>query len=189
MSVQEPPFAVTFKAENIEIRDYEAQVTAEVAVAGTRDQAARMGFKLLAGYIFGKNTSRIPAALGASSRPNEVIAMTAPVRQAGGPKNWVVTFVMPENMSQATLPEPHDPRVELNSTPPARYAVIRFSGLASETSVAARTAQLSQFIAEHSLVSTGPALLARYDPPWTLWFLRRNEVMIPIASESNLLGS
>ena len=88
---------------------------------------------------------------------------------------------MPSAYSLETLPEPNDPRVHLRVVSPARFAVDRFSGLADKKSVDAKTAELEGFVRAHGLHAIGPASLAQYDPPWTLWFMRRNEVMIPVA--------
>lgn len=80
-----------------------------------------------------------------------------------------------------TLPEPNDPKVRLRVLPPTRFAVLQFSGLAGKDDVAAKTAELERRAGGHHLRAIGPASLAQYDPPWTLWFMRRNEVMLPVA--------
>jgi effector-binding domain-containing protein len=87
---------------------------------------------------------------------------------------------MPASYSLETLPEPNNPQVKLRNVAPARFAVIRFSGYASESSMAAKTAELTAFAKAHNLHTIGPASLAQYNPPWTLWFMRRNEVMIQL---------
>ena len=87
---------------------------------------------------------------------------------------------MPRAWTMETLPTPNDARVSLVPLPPSRMAVVRFSGLARPAEVARRTASLQAFIAAHGLRATGAPELARYDPPWTPWFMRRNEVMIPV---------
>jgi hypothetical protein len=110
----------------------------------------------------------------------EKVAMTAPVAQTMSGGQWVVRFTMPAGSTLATLPTPNDADVKLSETPPARFAVVRFSGLARPDDVATQTAVLSRWIAGRQLKTTGPATLAQYNPPWTLWFLRRNEVMIPV---------
>jgi effector-binding domain-containing protein len=109
--------------------------------------------------------------------------MTAPVVQAPGEgaAGWTIRFTMPAGLSLDTLPRPDDPQVRLAALPSARYAVVRFSGLAYPRDVEAQTARLETFIRDRGLRIEGAPSLARYDPPWTLWFLRRNEVMIPIA--------
>jgi hypothetical protein len=89
---------------------------------------------------------------------------------------------MPHGYTLETLPVPDDSRVHLQRVAPVRVAVVRFSGLAGKAAVDAKTRELVAWIENHHLRATGSATLAQYDPPWTLWFARRNEVMIPIAS-------
>ncbi len=183
MAIEEPKFTVSLHEGAFEIRDYQAAVAAEVTVTGDQKTAASKGFRLLAGYIFGGNTRRQSIAMTApvAQQPaGETIAMTAPVTQTGSDGAWVVRFTMPASYSLETLPEPSDPKVKLRNIAPARFAVIRFSGFASETSVAEKTAELTAFVKAHRLQTIGPASLAQYNPPWTLWFMRRNEVMIQL---------
>ncbi len=183
MAIEEPKYTVVLKDGDIEIRDYAAVVAAEVTVTGDQASAARQGFRLLAGYIFGGNTSRQSIAMTApvAQQPtSEKIAMTAPVSQTKADGAWVVRFTMPSAYSLETLPKPNDPRVKLRAVPPARFAVLRFSGLASEANVKARSADLEAFVAARRLKPIGPISLAQYNPPWTPWFMRRNEVMIPV---------
>ncbi|MFZ4604221.1 MAG: SOUL family heme-binding protein [Caulobacterales bacterium] len=157
---------------------------AEVSVSGSRDEASNAGFRLLAGYIFGGNTRRQTVAMTApvvqERATSENIAMTAPVTQAGADGAWVVRFTMPSKDTLETLPAPNDARVRLVPVPAQRYAVVRFSGLARPDDVERRTGTLNTFMERQQLRAAGPSSLARYDPPWTLWFMRRNEVWIPI---------
>jgi hypothetical protein len=183
MAVEEPAFRRVLQDGAFEIRDYPALVVAEVTVSGEQGEAANKGFRLLAGYIFGGNRRKQSIAMTApvSQRPaSERIAMTAPVTQTWSAGEWVVRFTMPSAYSLETLPLANDPRVRLRATAPARLAVIRFSGLAWPGDVAAKTAALSAWMQRRHLHQAGPASLAQYNPPWTPWFIRRNEVMIPI---------
>ena len=188
MATEEPKFTPNLKEGAFEVRSYPALVAAQVSVTGTQDGASRAGFKLLAGYIFGGNTRRQSIAMTApvvQSQPgSQTIAMTAPVIQTampGGTEGWTVRFIMPSEYTLDTLHTPNDAKVQLLTLPPARYAVVTFSGLANEDDVAQKTAELNTFIDKNALRASGPPELARYNPPWTLWFLRRNEVMIPLA--------
>lgn len=186
MATEEPSFDVLVQEGEFEVRDYSALIAAEVSVTGTRDEASNAGFRLLAGYIFGGNTRRQSIAMTApvvqQRTTSETIAMTAPVTQSGSDGAWVVRFVMPSSYTMETLPTPNDARVRLVSVPPQRFAIVRFSGLARPGDVERRTASLRSFLAGRQLSVAGPASLARYDPPWTPWFMRRNEVWIPLAS-------
>ncbi len=183
MSVEEPAFRVRLREGRFEVRDYGSLVIAEVVVGGDQKQAASAGFRILAGYIFGGNALR------------ESIAMTAPVTlvptadrmeppptvaAAFDARQWVVRFNMPKAYTISALPPPKDGRIRLRVAPPVRVAVIQFSGLAQPDDVKTKANELSGWIKAHGLRSAGAASLAQYDPPWTLWFLRRNEVSIPV---------
>lgn len=111
---------------------------------------------------------------------SEKIAMTAPVTQIANAGSWIVRFTMPSAFALDMLPEPNDPKVQLRTLPAKRFAVIRFSGLAGKADVDAKAAELVAAAVAHHLRTTGPVSLAQYNPPWTLWFFRRNEVMIPV---------
>ena len=151
-----------------------------------QDAAANAGFRLLAHYIFGGNAPRqriaIPSPVEQSRSGGQSLAMTAPVTQFQDGTVWMVRFFMPRGYTLETLPVPDDPRVRLRALPQAEMAVVRFSGLAYAGDVARRTTELEEFMAARHLRPAGPPVLARYNPPWTLWFLRRNEVMIPVAA-------
>ncbi len=183
MAVEEPAYVTVLSDGNFEVRDYPALIVAEVTVNGKQKEAASKGFRLLAGYIFGGNKRRQSIAMTApvAQQPiSEKIAMTAPVTQIQNAGNWTVRFTMPSAYTVDSLPEPNDPNVQLRQLPPERFAVLWFSGLARPDDVDAKSAELIEAAKSHNLRSIGPITLAQYNPPWTLWFMRRNEVMIPV---------
>ena len=186
MATEEPTYTVAVHQGEFEVRDYPALIVAEVSVSGTRDEASNAGFRLLAAYIFGGNTRRQSIAMTApvlqERATSETIAMTAPVTQSGADRAWVVRFTMPSSYTLETLPTPNDARVRLVPVSAQRYAVVRFSGLAQPDDIERRTGTLRTFMEQQKLSAVGAPLLSRYNPPWTLWFMRRNEVWIPIAS-------
>ena len=186
-AVEEPAFKSVVHEGAFELRDYPALVVAEVTVDGDQKEAANKGFRLLAGYIFGGNKKRQSIAMTApvaQAPASEKIAMTAPVTQTRGGDRWVVRFTMPRAYSLETLPEPNDPNVQLRVLAPTRVAVLQFSGLARKADVETKTRELEKLAETHHLRTTGQASLAQYDPPWTPWFMRRNEVMIPVTPRS-----
>ncbi|EGF93163.1 SOUL heme-binding family protein [Asticcacaulis biprosthecium C19] len=193
MAIEEPAFKTVRSDGDFALRDYDAMIAAEVRVEGDRNQAINSGFRLIADYIFGNNRQKSKVAMTApvtQSAASEKIAMTAPVTQSGEGGAWTVRFIMPARYTMETLPEPNDARVKLVPVPAQRFAVVRFSGLAGESDIAERTTQLKAWVAAEKLVAEGEVTLARYDPPWTLWFLRRNELMIPVreAQRNNAAG-
>ncbi len=185
MAVETPPYKELLRDGDFELRDYPALVVAEVTVEGDQKEASNKGFRLLAGYIFGANKKRQSIAMTApveQQAVSEKIAMTAPVAQTqSAAGTWVVRFTMPSTWSLQTLPIPDDSRVKLRNTEPARFAVVQFSGLAQPNDVETKSSELLAQVKSHDLHAIGPVSLAQYNPPWTLWFMRRNEVMVEVA--------
>lgn len=183
-SVEESKYTVVQRQGAIEIRDYQPTIAAEVTVAGDRRTAASAGFRLLAGYIFGGNQRHQSIAMTApvAQQPtSQTIAMTAPVTQTASNAGWVVRFTMPAQYTLDTLPVPNDPRVTLRHVAATRQAVIGFSGFVGAANVATRTEELMHYVEAQHMHAIGPVALAQYNPPWTLWFLRRNELLVSIA--------
>lgn len=184
MATEEPPFTVEDRANRFEIRLYEPQVIAEVEVTGDRAEAANRGFRPLANYIFGGNQPNAKIAMTApvvqTRAQGQTIAMTAPVSQTASQNGWRVRFVMPEGYRLEDMPAPNDQTVRLSAQPARRMAVVRFSGLASNRAIAQAEANLISGLTARGETPAGPVEYAFYDPPWTLPFLRRNEVMVPL---------
>ena len=176
--VEQPTYTVERADGVFEVRAYPPMIVAQVDMRGDRRTAIGAGFRMIAGYIFGGNA------------PNQKIAMTAPVLQQPAPQAkgqpdqptgaWTIRFVMPRRWSLETLPKPSDPRVTLLAQPAATFAVVRFSGLAGAATIATKTRALTAFIAAQGLHGEGAPILAFFNPPWTLPFLRRNEIMVAV---------
>lgn len=187
-AAEEPPHTVTFSSGSIEIRDYAPMILAEVEVSGDMATAGNRGFRPLANFIFGDN-HRPESTTGADiemtapviqARPDK-IAMTSPVTQArGDDETWRVAFVMPADWTMETLPRPNDKSVQIRQMPARRIAAIRFAGGPNEKTFKAKAEELSAFLAGEGYEIIGEPSYARYDPPWTPTFLRRNEVLIEI---------
>ena len=169
--------------ENVELREYAPLIVAETAVsAEAYGPAGNEGFQRLADYIFGNNVARAEIAMTAPveqrSRGQE-IAMTAPVEQARrGADGWIVSFTMPAAWTMETLPQPRDDRVVIRQLPQRQIAAVRFSGTWSTARFERYRSALLEAVDGAGLVPVGETWSARYDPPWTPWFLRRNEIMI-----------
>lgn len=181
-AVEQPKYQIVSAEKNIEIRDYAPMIVAEVDVTGERDVAIQKGFRLIADYIFGNNSAvdKVEMTSPVTQQSNIKIAMTAPVTQKVDGGGWRVRFVMPASYTLETLPKPNNVAVALKQVPGGRYAVIRFSGLAGKESLARHTEELNQFITAKKLKSTSTPTYAFYNPPWSLPFLRRNEVMVDL---------
>jgi DNA gyrase inhibitor GyrI len=169
--------------DNTEIREYPSAIVAETEVSGERNEAISQGFRTIADYIFGNNTSAQKVAMTAPVTQQRVgeLAMAAPVTQQGDGLTWRVRFFMPAGLTIETLPRPNNPNVKLKELSGKRFAVIRFSGVASQESLKLHTEELNRFVRGKHLNALSSPAYAFYNPPWTLPFLRRNEVMVEIA--------
>jgi len=185
MAIEEPNYQVLEKEGEFEVREYAPMLVAEALVDGELRDASRKGFRLIAGYIFGDNTARqggsekIEMTAPVTMVPkSEKISMTAPVTMAASEGQWRMHFVMPSHYTMQTLPIPNNKKVVLRELPAKKVAVIRFSGLTGDTKVANKEQALLAWMASKNLAPKGAFALARYNSPWTLPFLRRNEVMV-----------
>lgn len=182
MAIEEPRYDVSERDGRFEIRTYAPTVVAATTVDGaTLSEASNAGFRVLARYIFGANVGRGPGDVPVETRRGERIAMTAPVGTTGGAGRWEITFAMPAGRTLADLPLPEDPRVTLREVPGRRVAAARFSGTWWESNIRETTRALEQWIAARGLRPADEPVLARYDPPWKPWFLRRNEILVLLA--------
>jgi hypothetical protein len=181
--VEKPEYKIEVSDGAIEIRYYGPMIAAEAIVEGERKAAINEGFKLIAAYIFGANKPKDKIAMTAPvQQQKRTIAMTAPVTQQGSGNDWSVRFIMPKSWTMETLPPPIDARVTLKPIPARRFVAITFSGVATNEAIEKHTEELRRYASAHKLATTGEPLLAFYNPPWTLPFFRRNEVMLELAS-------
>lgn len=180
-NVEQAKYTVEESFSNIEIRNYPAMIIAEVEVSGERDDAVSKGFRLLAGYIFGDNTTQNKMASNSPViQESTKIAMTAPVTQISDKGGWKVRFVMPSSYTMETLPKPNNSVVKLIPTGSKRYVVIRFSGTSSESNLKTHLQRLLDFVKVKKIKTISEPIYAFFNPPWTLPILRRNEIMIEI---------
>ncbi|MBU3557468.1 heme-binding protein [Polynucleobacter sp. Ross1-W9] len=184
MATEEPKYSVVEKEPPFEIRSYAPMIVAEVQVDGDLDAASGQGFRLIAAYIFGQNQVNEKIAMTAPVNVEEKtsqsakIAMTAPVGIESKAGKWAVSFVMPAEYTMESIPKPMNSQVQLRQIPAVKKAVISFTGFYNEQKVAEKTLELEQWIKARNLQPSGVPNFARYNPPWTLPFMRRNEVMI-----------
>lgn len=198
VNIEEPAYTVIKQEGDFELRVYRSMIVAETTVSGSLDSAGDDGFRAIAGYIFGANTSKgtsssekiamtvpvtmAPETATSNQRGSEKIAMTVPVTMQPGstPDRWRMHFVMPGKYTLESLPIPENPAVTLRQIAPQRVAVNRFSGFSGETKVAEKTAALNLWVAKNDLKPTGTAQLARYNAPITPPPFRRNEILLTV---------
>ena len=182
-ATEEPDFQVLRTIGNVEVRQYDAYVVAEVLLNATADDAGNQAFPILAGYIFGKNKGERKFAMTApvtqSAEPVKM-AMTAPVTQSAEAGGMRVQFVLPKGVTLESAPEPLDSRVQLRLVPASQRVVIRYSGTWSQANYDEHLALLKSTAARSGIATVGEPVLARYNAPFTPWFLRRNEIWLAI---------
>ena len=184
MGIEESAYTVEKADGDFQLRGYAPQVVAETIVEGTLEEAGNTAFRPLFRYISGANRAQGKIAMTApvSQRHDGVkIPMTAPVAQAAASNRWAVAFAMPTNYTMETLPAPTDEKVRLRAIPARRMAVVRYSGTWSRQRYERNLARLRDWLKANGLESSGDPVWARYNPPFTPWFLRRNEILLPVS--------
>ncbi|AJY71927.1 heme-binding protein [Geobacter sulfurreducens] len=185
VAIEEAPYKVVQASGNFEVRDYESHILAETLVDGTLEDAGNKAFRRLFNYISGANHTRSSIAMTApvsQESSGQKISMTAPVSQQVSAGKWAVSFMMPASYTLATSPVPDDSSITLRQVPARRIAAIRYSGTWSEKNYLENKERLENWIRENGFEISGEPVWARYNPPFTLWFLRRNEILIPVVT-------
>lgn len=177
--VEKPKYITIEKNGNIEIRDYEQTIIAEVSVKGERKEAIREGFKVLANYIFGNNLSKNRSSVTAKQE-GQKIAMTAPVEQIKDIDSWKISFTMPSKYSIDSLPSPNTDKIKLLKIPKEKRIVIEFSGSNTDENIEKHLQILLAYCERENITINEGPIFAFYNPPWTLPFLRRNEIMFKL---------
>ena len=157
---KEPSYVVLRTLEKaIEIREYDPQIRA-TSQMGQENRS----FGVLSEYIFGNNDR------------NEQIGMTAPVVT----HRDKMSFIMPKRYNLESLPKPLNAQIEIDQVQRSIVAVIRFSGFTSPKKMDEEAEKLLMALEGNEIRTKGDPFLMRYNPPWTLPFLRRNEVAVEV---------
>ena len=183
MAIEEAEYTVVLKEDRFEVREYQPHIVAETSVDGDFEDAGDEAFDRLFKYISGNNKSRqkieMTAPVGQAAASHK-IDMTSPVGQMEVDGRWAVSFMMPASFTLKTIPEPKDPNVILRQIPARKMAAVRYSGFWSEKGYLRNIAKLEAWIDEKGFSTAGEPVWARYNPPFMPWFLRRNEILVPI---------
>ena len=191
-STEEAPYSVLEEQGQYQIRQYESLVVATTIVDSDFDEAGKQAFRRLFNYISGDNqasreiamTAPVLATEGVATEngpsDGEKIAMTAPVMREKQGKGWRFSFVLPAGYTLENTPLPNDDRVSLQQIPERKVASLQYSGSWQQERFDANSELLLQWISEQQLQPDSLTRVAGYDPPWTLPFLRRNEVLVDI---------
>jgi hypothetical protein len=171
---EQPTYQVLEKDGPYELRSYEPYVVAETTVSGDSERASNQAFMRLFRYISGKNRRQ--------ERPDDPkIAMTVPVTMQYTGDSVRMTFMVPGEYSLETAPRPVDSRVQLRAQPGGLVAALTFSGRSSRERFREKVGRLEGWITPKELEVSGELLFAQYNGPFTPWFLRRNELLLPVA--------
>lgn len=172
--------------DQVEIRTYPARLAVETPLVAGDEDGRDVAFRVLFDYINGANQGQAEVAMTAPAEIGvpEQVAMTAPVQTAAAKGGEVMRFFLPASYTATTAPKPTDPRVTIVEVPPATVAVLRFSGLWDEQAFEAREAELLGVLEDSPWRPAGSPATLFYDPPWTLPFLRRNEVAVPVVERA-----
>lgn len=209
-NIEEPKYTLISQENGYEIRVYGDYILAETTISGAenRDEASRKGFSIIAGYIFGDNIKKdkisMTVPVNTEESTSEKIPMTVPVNtekiemtmpvntekiEMTMPVNteeeadsgaYNVSFVMPSKYTLETLPEPNDKRVKLREVLAHKVAVRRFSWTTSESAFTKNEAELLKALSRDGVETVGAVNVARYNTPFTIPFMIRNEVHIEV---------
>lgn len=189
MAIEEPTYRVIEKNDIYEIRTYAPYLVAQTDVSGDFDEMGNKAFRILFKYISGENRVKekikmtAPVIQEHSEKQGQKIKMTAPVIQEmgkSGQKTTTYSFVMPDTFRLDTLPVPLDKRIRLKEIPSKTYAVLEYSGSWSEQKYKEKESILLKALSDAGVKTVGKPIFARYNSPFSLWFLRRNEIMIEV---------
>ncbi|MCD2452560.1 heme-binding protein [Methylicorpusculum oleiharenae] len=182
-SANEPVYQVLRDEGQIQVRQYQALVVAETEIGADYKTSSSEGFQRLAGYIFGKNKTQEKLAMTApvtQEKASTTLDMTAPVIQQKSAGKWRMAFVLPQDYTLENAPIPLDPAVVVIEIPARKVAVLTYSGSLSEQGIIENATALTEWVSTQAYKTLSQPRSAAYDPPWTLPFMRRNEIHIDI---------
>jgi len=183
---EQPQYDVVDRiGELVEIRNYGPRLAAEARVESADDsEPATSPFKLLFDYISGGNRARENIAMTSPverAAATQKIEMTVPVETVTREKNGAyMRFFLPRELNSETVPAPADPRVRIVNVPAQTLAILRFSGLGDDKKVTAKKNEMLNALKDSEWRPVSEPVAYLYDPPWTLPFLRRNEVAVTV---------
>ena len=186
-TVEEASYKVLRDGGGIELREYDELVVAETFVKADFEDAGSIAFRRLFGYISGANAAQTKIAMTTPVLADPVepgegdkIAMATPVVGQKQEDGWRYTFVLPGTFTKDSAPTPTGPEVKIIGVPSTKVAALRYSGSWSEEAMEQKSHELLEWIETNGLAKASAPRAAGYDPPWTIPFLRRNEVLIDI---------
>ena len=163
MANEEAQYDVVHKTDIYEIRNYSDRLVVQVV-----NKVDNNSFRKLFNYISGSNNT------------SEKIAMTVPVTQTKKDNEYYMQFHLPSKFNKETTPIPTNPDLEITTITGGYYAVIKYSGRASDKNFEKHSEILKGKLLEDKISIKGSAIKATYNSPFTLPLLRRNEAMFSV---------
>jgi hypothetical protein len=186
MATESPKYRTIYRDNKFEIREYDEHILAEVEIDGDFGSALQKGFRVLADYIFGKNTSKahidMTVPVTEQTVSSEKIDMTAPVTSSSikEGKKYRIAFIMPSKYTLETLPEPINKTISFRKVSKHKTAALRFSGNLNSKLATRKAKELETWLDENKYLKKGDFVFAQYNPPWIPGFFRRNEVLTEV---------
>jgi len=186
MAIESPRYQTVYKDNKFEIREYDEYILAEVEIDGDFGSALQKGFRVLADYIFGKNTSKahidMTVPVTEQTVSSEKIDMTAPVTSSSieEGRKYRIGFTMPSKYTLETLPEPVHKKISFRKVSKHKTAALRFSGNLNSKLATRKAKELETWLEENKYSKKGDFIFAQYNPPWIPGFFRRNEVLTEV---------
>jgi hypothetical protein len=183
MATEEPKYKIESKNDLYEIRNYDSTLVAETTIDTNFEEAGNRAFRILADYIFGNNTikTKIEMTTPVSQVKSTKIEMTAPVNLSKNNMGFLVQFTMPAIFTLENIPKPNDERVQIREIPKRKLAVFSYSGSWSEDRYKRKLAEFRSALEKDQIKTLGEPIFARFNSPFQLWFLRRNEIWLEVA--------
>ena len=163
MANEEAKYEVVDKTKIFEIRKYSDRLAVE-----TYEINQNSGFRILFNYISGNN------------KTNQEIKMTTPVTRIEKNGNMTMQFYLPSKFDKNNVPDPSSDKVKVINIQGGYYAVLRYSGRASEKNFIKHKEILENELIRKNIQILSSPIKATYDSPFTLPMNRRNEAMFKI---------
>jgi hypothetical protein len=186
MAIESPRYRVLHKDKKYEIREYDEYILAEVEADGDFSSALREGFRVLANYIFGGNTSKVHIKMTVpvtqKAAVSEKIEMTAPVTLSPVEEGmkYIIAFTTPSKYTLETLPDPANKTISFREVAKHKVAALRFSGNLDSKLATRKAKELETWLNENRYSKKSSFVFAQYNPPWIPGIFRRNEVLTEV---------
>ena len=170
MAIETPKYKIIKKESGFEVRDYGPMIVASTSVESNYSEAASIGFRRIASYIFGGNSAGMKIDMTAP-----VITNTPATREI-----YEIQFIMPSIYSFKDLPKPSAGNVSIKNVNFGKTAVLKFGGWATKDRATYYKNKLSDLLKSSGYESTGSFLVAQYNSPWAIPPFRKNEIIVEI---------